>query len=691
MEKPGDPDLQTASGGVLDLSSVNIDEAGPVSLDGEWEFYPGKLIHPKEFTGDLQAEKGFIMVPSIWNGNKINGTTLSPYGCGTYRLFVKLNTKRKRFGIKLMTFSSAYRLYANGHLIASNGHAGETAGDTTAQHLPMAAYFSIYNNSQQKNIELVCQVSNFTHPKGGFWYSAYFGTIRQIQSLREKSVGKEMFFIGIFIIMGIFHLILFMMRKQNRYTLIFSLLCFVTALRASLVGENLLVSYFPGMNWEVKVRLEMLTFYLLPPLFSFFFYRFYSGYYSRRMNIVLSLPSCIFIPVLLMTPYRFSYFLMNFNNVLIFIGICYMFFVMFKTFRRFRLENSIFITGLVLLIITVFRDIMAVNQIIYATPIYPLGLSVFLLAQSIMISLQSSRAFRKAETLSVGLEKMVLERTSELDLERKSLKARNTIIERDLEMARSIQMKLIPQSNIGSFISYYYRPMNIIGGDFFDFIKFRDPERLGIFISDVSGHGVPAALLTSMIKTVLLQAGSLRENPSALLSHINDILIPHTDGYFVTAFYGIINFKTNEIIYSSAGHNPPFLIYEGRAEYLEIQSKMIPLGIIDSATLVTRHEKSFVNENAGLKNCSKILFYTDGLTEARNINYNPESEQEHGPDFRLKDFELCAIQEILSEYSDMQNSEFLDKLVSELTSFRGCDTFDDDVCVICVDIKNVNN
>ncbi|MEI7652004.1 MAG: DUF1501 domain-containing protein, partial [Verrucomicrobiota bacterium] len=87
--------------------------------------------------------------------------------------------------------------------------------------------------------------------------------------------------------------------------------------------------------------------------------------------------------------------------------------------------------------------------------------------------------------------------------------------------------------------------MEEVGGDFYDFINFRDSEKIGIFISDVSGHGVPAAFITSMIKTTILQSGERKENPAELLTYINDLLHNQTGGNFITTFYGIFNSLDN--------------------------------------------------------------------------------------------------------------------------------------------------
>ena len=155
-----------------------------------------------------------------------------------------------------------------------------------------------------------------------------------------------------------------------------------------------------------------------------------------------------------------------------------------------------------------------------------------------------------------NLEKIIDERNLELVTERNELKVKNEAIEAQLDLARKIQMKLVPSSVPDKRIAFFYKPMEKVGGDFFDFIKLPSPDKIGLFISDVSGHGVPAALITSMLKGAILQRDDLLEDPASLLMNLNEFLISQSGGNFVTALYGIYNFSDRTFSYANAGHNP---------------------------------------------------------------------------------------------------------------------------------------
>lgn len=273
---------------------------------------------------------------------------------------------------------------------------------------------------------------------------------------------------------------------------------------------------------------------------------------------------------------------------------------------------------------------------------------------------------------SESLEQTVYERTKELEVERNNLQIRNEIMENDLKMAKKIHEQLMPIENPASFIYSLYKPMDMVGGDFFDFIKFRDSNRLGIFISDVSGHGLPAAFITSMIKTIILQAGEKKLYPAELLSYINEVLYDQIGGNFVTAFYGIYDTSTRTFVFSNAGHNPPLVITDNAVSELK-GHKTVPIGITKNSYLKTNN-KEFKNSEVIFTSESKLLLFTDGFTECQPFNNVGLS------------FEESNINELILQNKNLPCDLFIKNLYNSLIDFRGNESFEDDVCLICLDV-----
>lgn len=257
--------------------------------------------------------------------------------------------------------------------------------------------------------------------------------------------------------------------------------------------------------------------------------------------------------------------------------------------------------------------------------------------------------------------------------DRGKLKGHNDLMEKELSLARTIQQKLIPSRSPGRHVYSLYKPMSQLGGDFFDFISFRDSNRLGIFVSDVSGHGVPAAFITSMVKSFIQQAGDIREHPRALMEFLNEQLYNQTAGNFVTAFYGIYDPSDRSFVYANAGHNPPYIISPAGLNQMTSEKRGMPLSILHNDELV-KLRKIFHENRIILEKPSRIILYTDGLVEAVNIQSD------------AGDFESMALAESFLEARDMPPNEFVAHIYSKLVEFRGSEIFDDDVCLICLDV-----
>jgi serine phosphatase RsbU (regulator of sigma subunit) len=267
---------------------------------------------------------------------------------------------------------------------------------------------------------------------------------------------------------------------------------------------------------------------------------------------------------------------------------------------------------------------------------------------------------------------LVIEKQELLQAERNQLFEKSRLVTRELEMARKIQQASIPQKTPNRNIYSLYRPMEEVGGDFFDFIPFREEGKIGIFLSDVSGHGVPAALITSMIKSSISQSASQRKNPSELLCQLNSLLLDRTDENFITAFYGIYDERARALLYANAGHNSPYVCLDNRVQELPAPQKHFPIAFLGNEE-VARRNLSYRNYHIVLPAGAKLVLYTDGLVEAARRDL---------PSVRFKD----TIKEKMLALKALSPREFVEGLMKELIHFRQGEDFDDDICLICMDI-----
>lgn len=201
------------------------------------------------------------------------------------------------------------------------------------------------------------------------------------------------------------------------------------------------------------------------------------------------------------------------------------------------------------------------------------------------------------------------ERKLELELIEKNKKMR-----RDLGVARKIQEKILPNAGkkYNLDIEFLYNPSEMLSGDIFDIFSV-DEDHLGVYIADVSGHGVSASMMTMFIRQSMRSIKDEILSPSAALKELQSKFFDmnlEVDKYF-TMFYGVFNKSTYQFKFANAGHNCFPIIYnsEDKLKFLEIKGYPI-LSLFEEVD----YEENMVQ----LKRDDKILLYTDGITEVRN-------------------------------------------------------------------------
>jgi serine phosphatase RsbU (regulator of sigma subunit) len=161
-----------------------------------------------------------------------------------------------------------------------------------------------------------------------------------------------------------------------------------------------------------------------------------------------------------------------------------------------------------------------------------------------------------------------------------------------------------------------------VAGDFYDFFAV-DDSGLTILIADVSGHGVPAALIASMLKVAFAQQANNAGDPAAVLRGLNTILTGIPRGQFITAACACIDLKGQQITYSGAGHPPPILVRSG-GDSLELLQNGLLLGPFRQA--------SYANMAIPFQPGDCLMLYTDGIIEAAYVDGEPFGRE------RLRDF-----------------------------------------------------
>lgn len=185
-------------------------------------------------------------------------------------------------------------------------------------------------------------------------------------------------------------------------------------------------------------------------------------------------------------------------------------------------------------------------------------------------------------------------------------------LEGQLEVARQVQLELLPARDPqleGFDISAYNYPTEEVSGDYYDWVRIFD-DQIGLVIADVSGKGVPAALLMAFLRASLRAATHIGYSPHISMAKVNYLLWESIErNQFITAFYGILDVTNKTLTYTNAGHNPPILL-DKDGNYRFIEQGSLPLGMFRD----TRYHEYYLTTEPG----EILVLYTDGVTEAHN-------------------------------------------------------------------------
>jgi len=287
-------------------------------------------------------------------------------------------------------------------------------------------------------------------------------------------------------------------------------------------------------------------------------------------------------------------------------------------------------------------------------------------------------ARRQAESdlrlLNEQLEKRVEERTRELW-------AKNALMAEDLEMARELQLTFLPdqfptvprgaaQSASAVRFSSIFHPTSSVSGDYYNVVRVSDTA-VGIFMCDVMGHGVRAALVTAMMRALEEQLGDLAGDPGALLTRMNRslraILGQLGTTLFTTACYAVVDFANGRLTFANAGHPSPLLIRDDTNEVVSLNADLKPgpaLGLLDDSLYLTHELKVAAGD--------LLLVFTDGLFEVENSN--------------AETYGIARVQDAIRRRTSLPLTKMIQDVYTEIESFAEGRAFTDDVCLVGMEI-----
>jgi phosphoserine phosphatase RsbU/P len=372
-------------------------------------------------------------------------------------------------------------------------------------------------------------------------------------------------------------------RKFDAMLLWLALFAVLYGLRLWLqLGTIALMAHTSGFFY----RLRDASNYLVPvPAFFYFQAAGFLGRYGRRIAIALAIPFlCIFVGTLLFG-HKNSFDLAN--NLIVILSLIAL---SIESIRRKSVDEDFTIVRWGIAVFVAFALYDNISGAFGSHPFKePLGFAFFL---AVLGLVAARRTLHRDQKLSE--------------------------IQKELEIARSIQRDILPQAYPASdhfHVAARYVPMTSVAGDFYDFL-ITNPQQAGLLIADVSGHGIPAALIASMVKLAATSQHANAADPAKLLSGMNTVLHGNTQSQFVTAAYIYLDAASSTLRYSAAAHPPMLLLRAG--EIVSITENGLMLAAFSFATYSTVEYP--------LQSGDRLVLYTDGILEAANA-----AGEEFGP------------------------------------------------------------
>lgn len=309
----------TAINGVIDLRKISNPDNFTLKLNGEWEFYWKKMLHPSDFKNGTINPEYFGKVPSYWTAYPKKSVKTERFGYATYRLTILLPPGfNKYLGIDLPVFDSSYDLYINDKYFVGNGLTGKSVTETKPGYRRNFYIFSPETDS----LTIIINVSNYDHRRGGFWLPVKFGTFAEVQKRLTYSWAADWSVISLLAGFSFFFLFFSVMSPRKRNMGFFGIATLGLALRPLFTSNYLILSLF-NIGWVWLVRFEYLGLFLIILGWAWFVLNLYPSRFMRIITFLITIFfSLAFVLTLFLPVSMFSYSILVYYPSMLLL-ICY--------------------------------------------------------------------------------------------------------------------------------------------------------------------------------------------------------------------------------------------------------------------------------------------------------------------------------------------------------------------------------
>ena len=668
----------SADKGIIDLASWQVEEQPIVLLEGEWEFYWNELLNPKE--DQFSSNPEYYSGDKPWNTYEQEGKTVGGFGYATYRLQL-INLPDSPLNLVVTNVLSCCKVYCNGEFLTEVGKVGTTK-ETSSPH---------YENrivplpEGEEKIELVVQISNFYHRKGGFAHPFQLAKEEASYTLQREQIMLDGVISSCYLFAGVFFLTLWIFRKKDKTLLYMSLFCLAIVPRALTSNHYMINTVVPDINWTLLIHIEYLSMFLPFGFILLFIRERFPKQAPKKLLNVLTLFMFAEAAFTVVTPPSlFSWLVIphQFISILCFVIILW---VIIKALKA--KVNGAFFGGTAILCLTSWA-VLILLQYLGMTPKLPYlmtGLQIgFLLSMSLLLGASFSSQFSKVE----ALQETTQYQKNHLEIQNLIVKEKNEEILSSISYAKRIQGAILPPLSrlkslkADSFIVYL--PKDIVAGDFY-WIEEKG-DLLFFAVADCTGHGVPGAMVSVVCNSALNR--SIREfeleDPAAILDQSRKLVLETfessqdemKDGMDIALC--VLNLKTNELKFAGANNSlyvisPNPLAIEADREFEEQGEKLYefkgdkqPIGVHPKA-------RPFKSRTIQLPSNTRLYMSSDGFPD--------QFGGEQAKKFMYKPFKRLLLENHNKSFEEQAST-----LIQSFENWKGQMEQTDDICVLGVKV-----
>jgi signal transduction histidine kinase len=398
---------------VLDVQSTNFFADTKVELNSGWSFYRSQLLSPGEFK---DKELGLLVSPGSWTTYTFPDNDPMPsFGFGTYRIQIVLPHKVPYMGLFIPAPYSSSKVWINGELRLETGHVSSEVSEVVHRRLPSTIPFKIDTDT----LEIVIQVANFYHQKGGLVKVPVLASDKKLRQQENMLIMADMIFIGSLAFMGLSFLFMFLLFWQKDTAILyFALFCLCWSYRSLSDGYAPLSFLIPSVNWVWWSKLEYIILFTGSAMGSLFLNKIFSRNTHPLYRLIVNYLSAVFIIATLLLPSQYVTQLLFPFYLLVAINIIYVLVVIVSSALSYQRESRFALITVLLCTVVLMSHVFSFfgqddTDLLYIN----MGYIVVFMLLSLLLGMRFSRSFSTLERLqakTLEQKKEIMHQTEQL-------------------------------------------------------------------------------------------------------------------------------------------------------------------------------------------------------------------------------------------------------------------------------------